>query len=57
MVEEDLPLHIERIKIEGHEAFKQMRRYYESESFKNLDLLFGRIEFTKPLYRLFQILF
>jgi hypothetical protein len=40
MTEKNLPLQIERIKIEWHEAFEQMRRYYESESFKSFKIVY-----------------
>jgi hypothetical protein len=40
MTEKNHPLQIERIKREWHEAFEQMRRYYESESFKSFKIVY-----------------
>jgi hypothetical protein len=38
MAETDSLRHIERIKIDWHEAFEHMQRYYESESFKSFKI-------------------
>jgi hypothetical protein len=41
MAEKDLPRQIERIKIDGHEAFEHMQKYYESESFKSFKIVYS----------------
>ena len=41
MAEKNLPREIERIKIDWHDAFEHMQRYYESESFKSFKIVYN----------------
>lgn len=41
MAEKDLSREIERVKIEWHESFEHMQRYYESASFKSFKIVYN----------------
>ena len=41
MAEKNLPREIERIKIDWHDAFEHMQRYYESESFNSFKIVYN----------------